>query len=418
MNCVDCGFVIQAEFAFCPKCGARQPARCAGCGYACPPDFAFCPKCGQKQGATSQPIEALPAAPPPSPSASPEPFRPAPVAPAPTIPALTGEADRRTVTVLFADLSGFTTLSEQLDPEVMQALQNELFEELTAAVQEFGGFVDKFVGDALLALFGAPHAHEDDPERALSAALAMLERTARLDQRWRGRAGLPLALHLGVNTGPVVTGGFGAGSAKSYSVTGDTVNTAQRLQSLAGNGEVLVGPATCRLARHAFGFESMGEVALKGKSGQHLVHRLVGRLEAPREARGLEALGLSAPLIGRDAELGRMLDCLERALAGDAHVVRLIGEAGIGKSRLVRELLARVEDDERVASVVVRRTTCSPLGEQHFRALATVLRNAYGIVPKDSAAGTGEKLAGGSPRPRLSPPSGAGLRPPPAPLLG
>jgi RNA polymerase subunit RPABC4/transcription elongation factor Spt4 len=164
MNCVGCGFVVQAEFAFCPKCGARQPARCVGCGYACPPDFAFCPKCGQKQGATPYPIEAPPAAaPPPSHSASPEPFRPVPVARLSTIPALTGEADRRSVTVLFADLSGFTTLSEQLDPEVMQALQNELFEELTAAVQEFGGFVDKFVGDALLALFGAPHAHENDP---------------------------------------------------------------------------------------------------------------------------------------------------------------------------------------------------------------------------------------------------------------
>ena len=240
----------------------------------------------------------------------------------------------------------------------MQALQNELFEELTAAVQEFGGFVDKFVGDALLALFGAPHAHEDDPERALRAALAMLERTARLDARWRGRAGLPLTLHLGVNTGPVVAGGFGAGTAKSYSVTGDTVNTAQRLQSLAGAGEVLVGPTTCRLARHAFGFESMGEVALKGKSCQLLVHRLIGPLEAAREARGLEALGLSAPLIGRDTELSRMLDCLERAVAGDAHVVRLIGDAGIGKSRLVSELLTRVEDDERFGSVVVRRTAC------------------------------------------------------------
>ena len=105
----------------------------------------------------------------------------------------------------------------------------------------------------MLVLFGAPHAHEDDPERALRAALAMLEGTARLDARWRGRAGLPLALHLGINTGSVVAGGFGAGSAKSYSVTGDTVNTAQRLQSLAGAGEVLVGPTTYRLARHAFG---------------------------------------------------------------------------------------------------------------------------------------------------------------------
>jgi len=293
----------------------------------------------------------------------------------------------------------------------MQALQNELFEEVTAAVQEFGGFVDKFVGDALLALFGAPRAHEDDPERALRAALAMLERTARLDARWRGRAGVPLTLHLGVNTGPVVAGGFGAGSAKSYSVTGDTVNTAQRLQSLAGAGEVLVGPTTYRLARHAFGFESMGEVALKGKSGQHLVHRLIGPLEAPREARGLEALGLSAPLIGRDAELNRMLDCLERAVGGEAHVVRLIGDAGIGKSRLVRELLARIEDDERFGSVVVRRTACSPLGEQHFGAIGAILRSAYGIAPKDSATATREKLAAGIAELGLSPSEGADLMP-------
>jgi class 3 adenylate cyclase len=113
----------------------------------------------------------------------------------------------------------------------------------------------------------------------------MLERTARLDARWRRRAGLPLTLHLGINTGSVVAGGFGAGNVKSYSVTGDTVNTAQRLQSLAAAGEVLVGPTTYRLARHAFGFEPLGDLALKGKSGKHPVHRLIGPLDAPREAR-------------------------------------------------------------------------------------------------------------------------------------
>ena len=355
--------------------------------------------------------EAPPAAPQPSPSASQEPIRPATLLHLPTITAVTGEGDRRTVTVLFADLSGFTTLSEQLDPEVMQALQNELFEELTAAVQEFGGFVDKFVGDALLALFGAPHAHEDDPERALKAALAMLKRTARLDARWRARTSLPLTLHLGVNTGSVVAGGFGAGGAKSYSVTGDTVNTAQRLQSLAGADEVLVGPTTYRLARHGWEFESLGEVALKGKSGRHTVHRLIGPLDTPREARGLEALGLSAPLIGRDTELSRMIDCLERVVAGDAHMLRLIGDAGIGKSRLVRELLARVEDDERFGSVAVRCAACSPLGEQHFGALGAILRSAYDIAPKDSAAAMREKLAAGIVELGLSPSEGDELMP-------
>src|ERR1700738_900901 len=205
MNCSSCGSEVQTRFAFCPKCGTKQPNSCPGCGYLCAPNFAYCPNCGtlvadtakacgQPSSRTSParfPTEAHPPALTPNAALEAEQaFRPKP-------DKIDTEANRRTITVLFADLSGFTTLSEQLDPEVMQALQNELFEELTAAVQEFGGFVDKFVGDAL---FGAPHPQEDDPGRAPRAALAMLERTADLDARWRGRAGLPLTLHLGINT--------------------------------------------------------------------------------------------------------------------------------------------------------------------------------------------------------------------------
>ena len=278
------------------------------------------------------------------------------------------DADRRTVTVLFADLCGFTTFSEQLDPEVMQALQNELFKELTAAVQNFGGFVDKFIGDALLALFGAPVAHEDDPERALRAALDMMARTARLGER-AAYAGPPLVLHIGINTGPVVTGGLGVGAARSYSVTGDTVNTAQRLQSLAAPGEILVGELTHRLTRHAFSYESLGDVVLRGKAGSVLVHRLGGPLAAPRAARGLEALGLSAPMIGRDAELQRMLASLDQACGGSAQLVRLVGEAGIGKSRLVNEFVARVG---RRGSFPQRRRAAGRL----LAARRTVLRRA------------------------------------------
>ena len=303
------------------------------------------------------------------------------------------EADRRTVTVLFADLSGFTALSEQLDPEVMRTLQNELFEELTAAVQQFGGFVDKFIGDALLALFGAPVAHEDDPERALHAALGMIERTARLGERSAAHGGSPLMLHIGINTGPVVTGGFGAGSSKSYSVTGDTVNTAQRLQSMGAPGEVLVGPLTHRLTRHAFAFESLGDVALRGKAGSVLVHRLGGPLEAPRAARGLEALGLSAPLIGRDGELARLTNSLELACGGAAQLVRLVGEAGIGKSRLVSEFIARLRDEERFANVAVRQTACSPLGEQPYGTIAAVVRSAAGMMLSDPPSEMRTKLA-------------------------
>src|SRR6266404_6261367 len=246
MNCACCGSEVQSGFAFCPKCGTKQPNACPGCGHLCAPDFAYCPKCGtlvvDPKAGRQQALRPNPLTLPTvdrSPALAPNAVVEAKRAFRPMLHKIDTEANRRTITVLFADLSGFTTMSEQLDPEVMRALQNELFEELTAAVQNFGGFVDKFIGDALLALFGAPAAHEDDPERALWAALDMIRRTTQLGERSKVCAGSPLILHIGINTGHVVAGGLGVGVAKSYSVTGDTVNTAQRVQSMAPPGEVL-----------------------------------------------------------------------------------------------------------------------------------------------------------------------------------
>ncbi|WLA68103.1 adenylate/guanylate cyclase domain-containing protein [Bradyrhizobium diazoefficiens] len=398
MNCSCCGLEVQSGFAFCPKCGTKQPNVCPGCGFPCAPDFAYCPKCGAFVSETPTGGQASARTSPttlPIRSSSP-PLAPAEEAQAafrPQLDKIDSEANRRTITVLFADLSGFTAMSERLDPEVMQTLQNGLFEELTAAVQSFGGFVDKFIGDALLALFGAPAAHEDDPERAVRAALDMIDRTARLSERAKAYAGSPLLLHVGINTGHVVAGGLGAGVAKSYSVTGDTVNTAQRLQSMAAPGEVLVGPLTHRLTRHAFSYDSLGEVSLKGKMGSVLVHRLKEPLDTPRAARGLDTLGLNAPLIGRDAELARLIGSLDLACGGAAQLVRLVGEAGIGKTRLVREFVARMRDQDRFAGVAIRQAACSPLGEQSYGTLAAVLRSAYGIAQKAGATEAEAKVA-------------------------
>lgn len=393
MHCSDCGFEVQSGFAFCPRCGVKQPRLCPSCGHNCAPDFTFCPKCGVRLEVTPPVVDGVPS-PPLAAGVSELKAAAGERASSSAQPhGVEADADRRTITVLFADLSGFTALSEQLDPEVMQSLQNELFEELTTAVQRFGGFVDKFVGDALLALFGAPAAHEDDPERALRAALDMIDRTARVDGRLAERARVPLTLHIGINTGHVVAGQLGAGRAKSYSVTGDMVNTAQRLQSMASPGEVLVGPLTYRLTRHAFAYDSLGEIALRGRVGSVLVHRLRGPLETPRTARGLEALGLSAPMIGRDAELAHLLSSLDFACSGVAQLVRLVGEAGIGKTRLISEFLARIRDEARFSGIAVRRAACSPLGEQSYGTLAAVLRSAYGLAPKASATETQAKLA-------------------------
>ncbi len=343
---------------------------CSGCGFDAPADFAFCPRCGARLAAA--------AAPPPPP--------PPPAAP---------DSDRRPVTVLFADLVGFTALSEGLDPEDVRAIQADLFREMSASIERYEGFVEKFVGDAVMAVFGAPLAHEDDPERGLRAALLMRERVGALNLRWERRVGRPLALHIGLNTGPVVAGRIGATADAAYAVTGDTVNTAARLQSAAPPGEILIGDATYQLTHHAFAFAPREEIPLKGKSEPVGIHRLLGLLADPRSARGLEGLGLAAPLVGREPELRRMEAAFEDMRAGHAQVVSLIGEPGAGKSRLQREFFARLEAAGRLEGATIRRAACSALGEQTYGAAAALLRDAYAVEHGDSVEVARSKLAAG-----------------------
>src|SRR5256885_6868378 len=323
-------------------------ATCAGCGAETPPAAAFCPRCGQRLSAPIAPDAGA-----------------------------TG-ADRRQVTVVFADLTGFTTLAEQLDPEDVRAFQNALFETLAQAIARCGGFVEKFVGDAVMAVFGAPVAHEDDPERALDAVLDMLERVRALGADWTSRLGQAVTLHVGVHTGPVVAGslGAGAGAGAAYAVTGDTVNTTARLLAAAAPGTVLVSEATQRLARHRFDFEAADELMLRGRSQPIRVHRLLGVCARPVAARGLAALGLAAPLIGRDDAMAAVLAAFDRMRAGRAQLVCVVGEAGSGKSRLLAEVFARLDADGRLASTAVRRPPRSSLGEPTFGAFGAVFRDA------------------------------------------
>jgi predicted ATPase/class 3 adenylate cyclase len=292
-------------------------------------------------------------------------------------------ADRRPVTVLFADLAGFTTLSERLDPEQVRALQGELFEEMSAAIRRYDGFVEKFVGDAVMAVFGAPVAHEDDPERALHAALVMHERVSGLSGRWERRAGAPLRLHVGVHTGPVVAGSLGATPEAAYAVTGDTVNTAARLQSAAAPGQTLVSAVTHGLGRHAFVFEALGEMTLKGKTERVAVYRLIGVAETRGAGRGLGAHGLSAPLIGRDEALAAMLAAFGRVEGEHAELVSVVGDVGVGKSRLLAELLARLDAAGRFAHVTLRRAACSSLGERTYGVVGAFFRQGFGIGAAD-----------------------------------
>jgi adenylate cyclase len=355
----------------------RLTMACTACGFDAAPDFAFCPKCGQRL-ATAE--AATTAQPPPAPAAE---------SPAEK------ETDRRPVTVLFADLSGFTTLSERLDPEDVRALQSDLFKEMSEAIQRFDGFVEKYVGDAVMAVFGAPVAHEDDPERAVRAALSMRERVALLSDQWARRLKQPLTLHIGINTGPVVAGNIGTDRDAAYAVTGDTVNVAARIQSTAGPDAILVSHSTYLLSQHAFSFESLGAVALKGKTSSVPIYRVEEALSAPRSARGLQAHGLATPLVGRDEDLRTLDAAFERMLEGQTQLVRIVGEAGTGKSRLLSEFLDRLRTVGRLATVAVRTAACSSVGETTYGVPAALLSDAYGVTPSDSPDVARRKIATG-----------------------
>jgi adenylate cyclase len=375
MKCEGCAFDAPADFSFCPKCGRKLGAHCPACGAECSPEFAFCPRCGgalHEDKARAEPAPAV------APSAAPS----------------EAESDRRLATILFADLSGFTSISEGLDPEDVRALQNDLLDTLRTTLDRYDAFVEKFVGDAVMAVFGAPTAHEDDPERALHAALEMHERVAALSVRWEKRLPRPLQLHVGVNTGRVVTGHIGSSAGAAYAVTGDAVNVAARLQAAADAGQTLVSRNTHALTRHAFEFESGGSLELKGKSQPVSVFRLLrhGVQGHAAVGRGLEAHGLHAPLIGRDAELAQMREAAERAVTGRAQVLSLVGDAGSGKSRLVDAFVTALADAGEGVRVTVRRTVCSAHQTRPYSVLATFFQEGYGLAAGDALQTVEQKV--------------------------
>ncbi len=239
--------------------------------------------------------------------------------------------ERKLVTIVFADVSGFTALSEKLDPEKVRELINACFDWLVPVVQKYEGTIDKFIGDEIMALFGAPVAHEDDAERALRAALDMMDAIIAFNHA----NGTALGLHLGINTGLVVAGQIGGHDRRDYSVMGGAVNLAARLEDASSEGEIFVGPRTYRLTQRIFDFEAVLPLRLKGKEAPVEVHRLIGAKVVPKSTRGIE--GLRAPLVGRDEELAEIRRALADLGDGQGSTVAILAEAGLGKSRLIAE---------------------------------------------------------------------------------
>lgn len=245
------------------------------------------------------------------------------------------ENERRQVTVMFADLSGFTALSDRLDPEEVMEIVNAALKEWAEAVYEYEGYIDKFIGDAIMAVFGAPIAHEDDPERALRSALSMRERLESFNRRWIDRLEQPLSFHIGINTGTVIAGSVGTDSRLSYTVMGDAVNVASRLESSADSGQILVSKETYRLTSEAFTFQILDPITVKGKQEPLAVFELLRAKINPGKSRGLK--GLTSKMVGRDREFNQLREVLQELEAGEGRIVIISGEAGLGKSRLMAE---------------------------------------------------------------------------------
>src|SRR5579859_2033661 len=323
-------------------------AKCASCGFESPAGFKFCGGCGAAVSA-SPPVaapavaRAAPVLPDVSSVRMPS---PTPIhAPPPEESTPTPVVDeRRTVTILFADVSGFTAMSEKLDPEVVQEIMDRAFERLTAVITGFGGTIDKYIGDAIMALFGAPVALGDDPERAVRAALGMQKVMTEYAVELKRDKGLPLAMRIGINTGKVIWGRVGGAGEKKFTVMGDAVNLASRLEHAAPVGGVLIGETTARHVRSRFSLEALDPITVKGKAEPVRVFRVIGQVTSAHARATM--VGPRTPFVGRDEEMAEMAQ-LFTALKdkGMGAVVTLEAPVGIGKSRMVLEL--RQEASER-----------------------------------------------------------------------
>ena len=248
------------------------------------------------------------------------------------------EGERRIVTILFCDVKGSTAMAEHLDPEEWAEVMNEAFQYLIQPVYRYEGTVARLMGDAILAFFGAPIAHEDDPVRAVLAALDIIAGIQPFSDQIRREYGMDFAVRVGINTGPVVVGEVGSDLAGEYTAMGDAVNLAARMEQAAEPGTILLAEDTYRLVQPLFEFEPLGSIEARGKSEPVMAYRVLGRKHHPGRLRGIE--GLASPLVGRLRELEALQRAFDELRLGRGQIMALIGEAGLGKSRLLEELHA------------------------------------------------------------------------------
>jgi len=375
VRCPKCGTENLGDSAFCVECGAKLAPLCATCGTENPAGAKFCRRCGERLG------EATP---------GPETYTPEHIADKILSAKASTEGERKQVTVLFADVTGSMDLQEQVDSEAWRNIMNRFFHLMCEGVHRFEGTVNKFTGDGIMALFGAPIAHEDHAQRACYAALAISDKLGEYALELRRERGLNFHVRMGVNSGEVVFGAIGDDLRMDLTALGHTVGLAARMEALAEPGTVYLTEHTASLIEGYFDVADLGRFSVKGVRDPIGVFALRGvgairtRFELSR-ARGFSTF------VGRAAEQAVMEAALEQAMNGDGVVVGIVAEAGVGKSRLCHEFAERVA----AKGISVRRAA----GVAHGRSIPylpvlELMRDFFNVADTDSPQQTREKVAG------------------------
>jgi class 3 adenylate cyclase len=336
MKCSKCKFENPEGMKFCVECGNKLEVICPTCGFSNLPSFRFCGECGHDLRKKEAP---------PIDYSEPQSYTPKFLAEKILTHRSSVEGERKLVTVLFADTAKYTSISEKLDPEEVHQIMDGCFKILMDEIHRFEGTINQFTGDGVMALFGAPVAHEDHAQRACHAAVSIREAIRDYGEKVTKDYGVEFRLRIGLNSGPVVVGSIGDDLRMDYTAIGDTTNLASRMETMAAPGTILITRDTHRLVKDFFATESKGRMAVKGKEKPQEAFELIGASEVATRIQAAAARGLTR-FVGRKNSMTTLTEAYEKASSGLGQVVGVVGEAGVGKSRLLLEFRDRLPQGE------------------------------------------------------------------------
>jgi class 3 adenylate cyclase/tetratricopeptide (TPR) repeat protein len=391
MKCPSCQFENPDGIIFCGKCASKFELICPKCNFSNPPDFIFCGKCAHNLSTPSE-------APPKDLSFEEKLTKIQRYLPKGLTEKILSQKDRiegerKQVTVMFADMEGFTSLSERLGPEEAYTIMDQVYEILIHKVHDYEGTVNEMTGDGIMALFGAPIALEDAPQRAIRSAYAIHREIARFNGRTKQEKENipPLKMRIGIHTGPVVVGTLGNDLRVEFKAVGDTVNLASRIEGLAEPGATYVSDETFKLTEGLFRFEALGEHLIKGIAEKVKAYRVIAPSTSRTRFDVSAERGLT-PFVGRERELELLLDGFERSKAGRGQAFSIIAEAGVGKSRLLYEFRKAVSNED----VTFQEGKCLSYSQGvAYHPVIDIVKANFDIVEGDGDLEIREKLKRG-----------------------